>query len=138
MKITTFNPLIVTNHFEEVTDLFEALGFEKRHAPSGTSVAGNEYADCRMKDGNGFYVDVAAISTQSPQDMTSIRMNVDDFDAASQLLADHGFKAANGKPVTETDSAKGLALVSPSGFAISLVKHIKQHDRSTHRKETTP
>lgn len=32
MKITSFNPLIVTNDAESVVKLFEALGFEKRTA----------------------------------------------------------------------------------------------------------
>lgn len=129
MKITTFNPMIVTNHFEEITGLFEALGFERRHAPSGTAASGNEYTDCRMKDANGFYVDVAATSAQIPQDITSIRMNVDDFDAAYQLLTDHGFRTATGKPATETDSSKGLLMLSPSGFGITLVKHIRKEER---------
>ena len=31
MKITTFNPLILTKDSESVIKLFEALGFEKRH-----------------------------------------------------------------------------------------------------------
>ena len=129
MKITTFNPMIVTNHFEEVTALFEALGFARRHAPSGTSTSGNAYTDCRMKDANGFYVDVAVTSAAIPRDIASIRMNVDDFDAAYQLLTDHGFKPSNGTPATESDSAKGLLMVSPSGFGITLVKHIRKEDR---------
>ena len=128
MKITSFNPLIATNHFEEVTGLFEALGFEKRHAPSGTATSGIEYTDCRMKDANGFYVDVAETSAQLPQDMTCIRMNVDDFDAAYKLLTDHGFKTINGKPATESNSAKRITMVSPSGFSILIVKHIKSGD----------
>ena len=129
MKITTFNPMIVTNHLEEVVGLFEALGFEKRHIPSGTGASGNAYTDCRMKDANGFYVDVAVTSAAIPRDIASIRMNVDDFDAAYQLLTDHGFKPSNGTPATESDSAKGLLMVSPSGFGITLVKHIRKEDR---------
>ena len=128
VKITTFNPQIITNHLEEVVGLFEALGFEKRHTPSGTGASGNAYTDCRMKDANGFYVDVAATSAAIPRDIASIRMNVDDFDAAYQLLTDHGFKPSNGTPATESDSAKGLLMVSPSGFGIVLVKHIKKED----------
>lgn len=31
MKITSFNPLIVTRDVEAVAGLFEALGFEKHH-----------------------------------------------------------------------------------------------------------
>ena len=129
MKITSFNPMIITNHLEEITGLFDALGFEKRHAPSGTAASGNEYTDYRMKDANGFYVDVSSISTPLARDITSIRMNVDDFDAAYKLLTDHGFKSPSGKPATETDSSKGLLLVSPSGFGITLVKHIRKEER---------
>ena len=128
MKITSFNPLIVTNHAEEVVALFEALGFEKKHAPSATSAAGNAYTAYRMKDANGFHVDVTSMTVPLPQDVTSIRMNVDDFEAAYQLLIDRGFKPANGKPVSEAESSKGITMVSPSGFSIAIVKHIKNHD----------
>ncbi len=31
MKITSFNPMILTKKPEEVIALFEALGFERRH-----------------------------------------------------------------------------------------------------------
>ena len=31
MKITTFNPQIFTKNPEPIIDLFESLGFEKRH-----------------------------------------------------------------------------------------------------------
>ena len=33
MKITTFNPLIVSQNADEIISLFEELGFEKRHTP---------------------------------------------------------------------------------------------------------
>ena len=126
MKITSFNPLIITKNPEEVASLFEALGFEKKHAPTGTSASGNQFADYRMKDANGFHVDVTTTSGQIPQDLTSIRMNVDDFEEAYKLLSDHGFKSANGKPATETESAKAMLMVSPSGFGISIIQHIKK------------
>ena len=128
MKITTFNPQIITNNAEEVVSLFEALGFERLHAPSGTAATGNEYTDYRLKDANGFYMDVANTSAPLPRDMTIIRMNVDDFDAAYKLLIERGFTAPSGRPANETDSAKGLMLVSPSGFGIALVQHIKKED----------
>ena len=34
MKITTFNPLIVSKDAESIITLFEELGFEKRHTPT--------------------------------------------------------------------------------------------------------
>ena len=36
MKITSFNPLIVTKDVASVSALFEALGFERKHNPTGT------------------------------------------------------------------------------------------------------
>ncbi len=35
MKITSFNPLIITKDAASVIELFEALGFEKRHTKTG-------------------------------------------------------------------------------------------------------
>ena len=35
MKITTFNPQIITKNAEPLVKLFEELGFEKRHNPEG-------------------------------------------------------------------------------------------------------
>ena len=71
MKITTFNPLIVTKDPESAIALFEALGFEKKHAKEGISV--NNRTNVRMKDANGFHVDV----TEGENEWTMIRMNVD-------------------------------------------------------------
>ena len=123
MKITSFNPLIVTNHAEEIVSLFEALGFEKKHTPSATSAAGNAYTAYRMKDANGFHVDISGVSNME-RDMTIIRMNVDDLDEAYNLLTAHGFKAHEGS-ASLTPSSKSVLMVSPSGFAIDIVKHIK-------------
>ena len=35
MKITSFNPLIITKDAAPVIELFEALGFEQRHTKTG-------------------------------------------------------------------------------------------------------
>ena len=125
MKITSFNPLILTSHPEEIVKVFEDLGFEQRHNPTGTSATGSQYEGCRMKDANGFHVDVTATSKVRERDETSIRMNVDNFDEARAILVAHGFKSATGDNATDTGSAKGEMLVSPSGFTISLVEHKK-------------
>ena len=124
MKITTFNPLIVTAKAEETIKLFEDLGFEKRHAPSvdiGTGVV----TTTRMKNADGFYVDIADIKTM-PQDKTLIRMNVDNFDEAYELLKSKGFVNTRGDKITDTGSAKATMMASPSGFMISLIEHIKK------------
>lgn len=124
MKVTSFNPLIVTTKQAECLELFEALGFEKRHNKvSGVSADINTV---RMKDSNGFHVDVTKVN-QLERDMMIIRMNVDDLDEAFNLLAAHGFKAMDGSS-SLTPSSKSVLMVSPSGFAIDIVKHIKEHD----------
>ena len=127
MKITSFNPLIVTNNVEEVVSVFEALGFVKKHNPTGTSANGHEYVAYRMTDANGFHVDVATSTAPRAQDLTAIRMNVDNFDEAYEFLTARGFENGQNDSVTNTGSAKACILYSPSGFAINLIQHIKDH-----------
>ena len=124
MKITGFNPLIVTNNQDDAVKLFEELGFEKRHNPSGVSPSGVEHSTHRMTDANGFHVDIVDVSTELPKDTAYIRMNVDDFDEAVRILTEHGFKPVSGD-INESKSALGYAMESPSGFKIAVVHHIK-------------
>lgn len=124
MKITTFNPQIVTNDAEAAVQLFEELGFEKRHNPTGIGDLNVE--GIRMKDANGFCIDISQPEIQLPQDLIAIRINVDDFDEAYQLLISRGFKNVYGDQTVETSSSKSAMLVSPSGFGINLVQHIKK------------
>jgi O-methyltransferase involved in polyketide biosynthesis len=124
MRITTFNPLIVTSHSDELIQLFEELGFEVRHEKKELdSVAAR---DVRMRDANGNHIDVVQVD-QMPRDLTEIRMNVDDFKEAYDLLTAHGFR--NTRPdgsISEDSSGKGAGMVSPSGFIIALAQHIKK------------
>ena len=121
MKITTFNPLIVTQNAEDVIKLFEELGFEQRHAPVAALETG-EIKDIRMKDANGNYVDVADVK-DLPEDKTIIRMNVDDFAAAYDILEKHGFKNTRGDRTLVSESSMSATMVSKSGLTISLIKH---------------
>ena len=121
MKITTFNPMILTKNADEVIKLFEALGFEKRHAPTVDTGKGM-VTSTRMKNADGFCIDIAGVDSM-PQDRTIIRMNVDDFDEAFEMLTARGF-TCTGKPV-ETPKNKSRMMVSPTGFAFDLCQHIK-------------
>ena len=118
MKITTFNPLILSKEAGEIVKLFEELGFEKRHGKTGVDFSSN-----RMKDANGFHVDVTEAAV--PQDITSIRMNVSSFEEAYQILTDHGFKGVSDEKARDTGSSRSAMLVAPSGFTITIVEHIK-------------
>ena len=57
MKITTFNPQIITKDAEAVVRLFEALGFERRHTKE--DIGDLSVTGIRMKDVNGFYLDIS-------------------------------------------------------------------------------
>ena len=123
MKITSFNPLIVSRDSENIIQLFEALGFEKRHTK--TDIEGGQNTDVRMKYGDAFHVDVAS-SNHVPHDLTSIRINVDNFEEAYDFLISRGFVNTRGDKITETSSSRDTYLVAPSGFAITLCHHIKK------------
>jgi hypothetical protein len=122
MKITTFNPMILTPNADEVIKLFEELGFEKKHAPT-VDTGKALVTSTRMKDANGFHIDIAGVQTQ-PQDRVIIRMNVDDFDEAFQMLTAKGF-THRGSAV-ETKTNKSALMTSPTGFAFDLCQHIKE------------
>ena len=122
MKITAFNPEIVTKDAKTITELFETLGFE--HAHKKTNINDEDITNFDMKHPGGFRVDVAQ-AANVPQDMTIIRMNVDDFDEAFKFLTERGFKNAQGDKIIETESSKDALMLSPSGFGISLCQHIK-------------
>ncbi len=121
MKITAFNPLILTSNAADTVALFEELGFERRHTKEGIE---GDVTSYDLKLGDDFRVNVA--QTSMPQDWTVIRMNVRDFDEAYEFLTSKGFKNAAGDKITETGSSKSALMVSPTGFAISLSQHIRK------------
>jgi predicted RNA binding protein YcfA (HicA-like mRNA interferase family) len=124
MKISTFNPLIVTAHSDDLIKLFEDLGFEVRHTKAELDSAASK--DVRMKDANGNYVDIVQVD-QMPQDLAQIRMNVDNFEEACELLASHGFKSTRKDgSISEDSTGKGIGMVAPSGFMITVAHHIKK------------
>ena len=60
MKITTFNPQIITKDMEPVIKLFEELGFEKAHKKEG--VGEYDVTGIQMRDPNGFKLDMMTLS----------------------------------------------------------------------------
>lgn len=124
MKITTFDPIIVSPKAEDLIAVFEALGFEKSHAPvTATSIG--DVTSIRMKHENGYHVDVADVKG-IPQDKTYVRINVDNFEEAYDILLKHGFKNRLGENETiDSKRSKAATMISPSGFIIALVQHIK-------------
>lgn len=125
MNITTFNPFIVTTKIDETIKLFEDLGFERRHMKEGIEIADREDTVIRMKDANGFYLDILKSDTEAPRDTIGIRMNVDAFEEACETLGAHGFKNVYGDQTVDTKTSKAAMMESPSGFNISVIQHKK-------------
>ena len=121
MKITAFNPFILSPNAEEVVALFEELGFESAHT---MDVIDGRVINYDLKLGEDFRVDVAQ-SDKMPQDLTAIRMNVRDFDEAYDFLLSKGFTHQSGR-VVETETNKSAMLTSPSGYAFDLCQHIRK------------
>ena len=125
MKITTFNPLIITRDPEPTIELFEKLGFKQHHVKQNISEI--KTTDVRMKDENGFYVDIA----QGDGEYTMIRVNVDDFDEAIEFFMSHGFRKPNHErahKTVDTGSSRYTMVVSPSGYILAVSQHIKDND----------
>ena len=121
MKITGFCPIIVTKDADAVRKLFESLGFERRHTK--TDIEGGANTNFSMKDANGNRINIASSKTV-PQDLTSISINVDNFQEAYDLLIAQGFTDPRGGKVTDTSSSKSTMLFSPTGFAVTISEHI--------------
>lgn len=92
-----------------------------------TGINDKDITSVDLKHPNGFRVDVVK-SDALPQDMTLIRMNVDNFEEAYNILIKHGFKNNRGDGTIDSKSSKSATMISPSGFTISIVQHIKDHD----------
>ena len=122
MKITTFNPLIITRDPDAAIELFEKLGFKQHHVKQNISEI--KTTDVRMKDENGFYVDIA----QGDGEYTMIRINVDDFDEAIEFFMSHGFRKPHHErahKTVDTGSSRYTMVVSPSGYILAVSQHIK-------------
>lgn len=115
--------MIVTSKAAEMIALFEALGFEKRHAPS-IDIGYSDVTFTRMADDNGNHVDIADVKNIS-QDKTIIRMNVDNFEEAYELLTEKGFWNPRKERTIDTKTSKGAKMVSTSGLEFYLCQHIK-------------
>lgn len=123
MKISAFNPLIVSKDADNIIKLFEELGFEKRHQPV-TNTGSGDTTTTRMKHANGFYIDIAGWEGAS-QDISEIRMNVDDFEKAYEIFKSHGFENTRGDATVDLETSKTAVMKNASGLMVSLVKHIK-------------
>ncbi len=71
--------MILSRDADEIIKLFEALGFERQHKVD--NIDGKDISSVSMTDANGFRVNVARVESMD-RDMTTMRMNVRDFDEA--------------------------------------------------------
>ena len=125
MKITTFNPLIVTKDAASAIALFEELGFERKHMKEEIGL--ENVTDVRMKNANGFHVDIS----EGHGEWTMIRMNVDNLEEAIEFLEGRGFHKARhevANKTIDTGSSRFNIMVSPSGTIFAVSQHRKDND----------
>ncbi len=126
MQITSFNPMILSKNADEIIKLFEALGFERRHEVD--NIDDKDISSVHMTDAGGFHVDVVRVDFME-KDMTTMRMNVQDYDEAYEFLKAHGFRNSRGEDrAVESRSARSCLMIAPTGFSIQLTQHIPNHD----------
>ncbi len=124
MKITTFNPSVLTNDAESTIELFKSLGFEQTHNKAENVDV--EFSAHRMKNEGGFHVDVVEVPALQ-QTYTAIRINVDNYEEAYDFFMSKGFREARGFAPSTTASSKYAYLVSPSGFIIDVCQHVRKN-----------
>lgn len=123
MKITNFSTLIISPKADEIVEIFNALGFEKEHKKEFETRS--TVTSTVMKDNDGHIISIAKAPIEA--DRTVIRMNVDNYEEAYELLQSKGFVNAYGTDkTTDTGSSMSALMISPTGFAISLTQHIKK------------
>ncbi len=123
MKITSFSPLIITKNMDSAVKLFEEIGFERRHKKEG--IGEKDVTAVQLRNADGFDLDISQFEGLPVESVVSIRMNVDDFDETYDMLIKRGFKNFYGDKTADTPSSKSAVMISPSGFTINIVKHIK-------------
>lgn len=124
MNITAFEPVVMTPDSENVLNLFSDLGFETAHRPVGKA-DGEDIPIFCMKHKDGFKVDVID-NKHVPRDITSIRINVDNYEEARGILVAHGFKELYPDAPHDSDNHKGVEMVSPGGLIVTIMQHIKK------------
>lgn len=122
MKITSFNPSIVSTDPEKTIETFKSLGFEQKHHNSEASSKGNSATILESPEGYR----IGIYSTEiSPRSFAAIHMNVDNIDEAVAHFEKLGF--VNRRPNGEGNrSARATMLFAPEGYAIEISEHIRK------------
>ena len=117
MKITNFSTLVVTENVDNLVDVFKEFGFSQTHKKDGIDDV--RVTSNILEDEDGHMISIA--SAPVPNDITALRMNVDNFDEAYDILKNKGFNQAS-EP-EDTGTSKTVLMVSKKGFSINLVHH---------------
>ena len=131
MKITNLCPVVIVPTEEEAKSLvrlFEELGFESKHSQLFRIKDGQEAVQYVMRDANGNEIDIMNSPIVS-EDVIRIRLNVDNFTEAYDLLNERGFKNTLDGLVYYSGSSLTSPMISKSGLGFSLVQHTKNENR---------
>jgi len=123
VKVKSMYPIIVTENPEKTLEFYEALGFTKKHdlpTKPGTHVYVVANGDMEMEIMESIDNGPASM----PAGLYSLRMNVDDLDAAAELVKQKGGTIVAGP--FETFVGKNLMIKDADGNDIIFIQHIKK------------
>ncbi|MCQ2050185.1 MAG: VOC family protein [Candidatus Saccharibacteria bacterium] len=116
MKVTAFNPALVTNNPDESIGFFKKLGFKIIKKLTFDSVNDIEYI---LENESGQRMDIV-YDEKIQKNMNVCRINVDDFDEAVNIFSEHGFKFIIEPLVTKT--SKVVAFETPNHYIIFILQ----------------
>lgn len=122
MKITSFYPMITSQHVDELLKVYEDLGFEIAHKFNPNTVS--DTTQYILKDSNGNRLCLTNAQFL-PRDMAAIHCNVDNFEEAKLYLISKGYTIAMDK-IIRTDSSVYATFVAPTGSMILICEHLKK------------
>lgn len=124
MKISGFNPIILTNDLEKLCSVHvEKLGFKVIHTIKGTAADPEAVGEYVMENDAGARIDLVYYE-KAVNGITSVRVNVDDFDEALAVYQSEGFSVAAG-PVVLKSAKWALVDRGSDGNTFVLMQHIK-------------
>lgn len=120
MKITSFHPMITTQHPDELLKVYEDLGFEIAHKLDPHTIT--DTTQYILKDSNGNRLCITNAQFL-PRDMAAIHCNVDNFEEAKAYLLSKGYTLALDK-IFRTDTNVYATFVAPTGSMILIMEHL--------------
>jgi len=123
MKISSLHPVIISENAEKLVEFYSTLGFTTKHLT--VNAMGNPTYVIAHGD---VELEIMQLPTDAPYPMPAglhtLRINVDDLDAAVESIKENGGTVVGGPFPTEWTEV--IVCQDADGNNLSLMKHIKK------------